>query len=67
MNRFKQELLRKGIKLECDYLWLPFETDGVFIRAVSADASRAICLVFTSAMVVRYRMNRDGSFTIDSD
>lgn len=66
MNRFKKELRRKGIKLECDYLWLPFEADGVFIRAIHVDASKAQCFVFTSAMVTRYRMNSNGTFTIDS-
>ncbi|MBR6358033.1 MAG: hypothetical protein IKS11_00135 [Lachnospiraceae bacterium] len=37
MNRFKKEVRRRGIKLECDYEFLPYNE----IETVVADAEKA--------------------------
>lgn len=35
MTRYKQELRKRGWKLEIDFPWLPFETGNVVIESVS--------------------------------
>lgn len=63
MNRFKKELRRKGIKLECDYLWLPYEENGVFVEAVSVNSTGARWTEYTNVMATCFQLERNGSIT----
>lgn len=52
MNRFKKELRKKGIKLECDYPWLPYE--GKYVTLDSILVNSEMCMVthiYTSIIV----------------
>lgn len=64
MNRFKKELRRKGIKLECDYLWLPFEVSkNIYLEDVYVDSQRATWTEFYNVIDERYQLNRDGTIS----
>lgn len=46
MNRFKRETRRRGIKLECDYEWLPYNS----IEAVQVDSTTAVITEYSNTM-----------------
>ena len=56
MNRLKKEIRKKGVMLECDYPFLPF--DG--LEAVKVDSEKAILSrYYVYAGWVRFRLGRD--------
>ena len=61
MNRFKRELRKHGVKLECDYPFLPYNG----IETVVVDSENAIVSTYhVSAGCGRIKANRD--FTIEN-
>lgn len=74
MNRFKKELRKKGVKLECDYPMLPyfikgkscFEVGYIFVDGVSVDAEKAEFTVHLNILNQRTRVLRNGNF-VDVD
>lgn len=58
MTRFKEELRKAGIKLECDYEALP---DPSGIQAVTVDPEKAQFGVHHTSISILYRMTRSGS------
>ena len=65
MNRLKKELKKKGIKLECDYKWLPYYTKGDFgkpgnicVEGVSVVSNTATVYIFYNVIVEKLTMNR---------
>lgn len=61
MNRFKRELRKHGVKLECDYQFLPYNG----IETVVVDSERAIISTcHVSAGWWKIKVNRD--FTIEN-
>ena len=53
MNRFKKELRKKGIKLECDYPFIPYEMKHVTLEAVEVDSEICtVAFVFTSIIEI---------------
>ena len=69
MNRFKKELRKKGVKLECDYPMLPclikgkpFEPGYIFVDGVSVDAEKAEFTVHLNILDQRTRVLRNGNF-----
>lgn len=61
MNRFKKELRKHGVKLECDYPYFPF--DG--IETIVVDSENAIVSTYhLSAGWGKVKVNRD--FTIEN-
>lgn len=65
MNRFKKELMRKGIKLEHEYPCLPFPLpdSGVSLEATVVRSETASVVVVTNVMRYCLEMARDGSIT----
>ena len=52
MNRFKKELRKHGVKLECDYEMLPYERDAGFLEGVVVDAEQCkVVSIYTSIVV----------------
>lgn len=49
MNRFKKELRKRGIKLECDYPYLPFEEKSIMIEGITV--GNETCLLYQHANV----------------
>ena len=61
MNRFKKELKRKGVRLEGDYPFLPYEVgDNIYMEGVSVDAETATFTEYLNVIVTRFRMDRHG-------
>lgn len=60
MNRFKKELRKAGVKLECDYECLP-DPDG--IQAVTVNSETAVFAVYHTSITMVWCMDRDGSIT----
>lgn len=55
MNRFKKELRKKGVKLECDYPWMPFELIGHTLEAIIVNTEMCtVTSVTTSITLVDY-------------
>lgn len=64
MNRFKKWLRSQGVKLECDYGYMPCgELDGVW---VNTDKLQVVRYYYTVGTVIT-QYNRDGSFYEDLD
>ena len=61
MNRFKTELRKKGIKLDCDYPWMPYEVDGVAIQMVNVDSEKATYTVVANVGTFPMKVQRDGN------
>ena len=62
MNRFKKELMKKGIELECQYDWMPYEvSNGVVIDTIIVDSERAIVHMYYNVIDLHYMMQRDGN------
>lgn len=66
MNRFKKEIRKKGIKLESDYPWLPYDNGNVTVDAVSVNTEKVTIIVYYTSIVMRYVMRNDGALIIDS-
>ena len=59
MNRFKKELRKKGIKLESDYPWLPFELkSGGIIEGVKVLTEYGIVEFYFTSMIERVWFDR---------
>lgn len=65
MNRFKKYVRSKGIKLECDYPWLPYDIKPyINIEAVYVNASTATIVTFYNVGDFHQHINRDGSIEV---
>lgn len=68
MNRVKKELRHKGIKLECDYMEMPyfikgksiFEPGYIFIDGITVDSETATVKVYLNVIVETYKLLRNG-------
>ncbi len=68
MNRVKKELRSKGIKLECDYEYMPyfikgksiFEPGYIFIDGITVDSETATVKVYLNVIVETYKLLRNG-------
>lgn len=59
MNRFKMELRKHGVKLECDYPFLPYNG----IESVVVDSEHAVVSTYhVSAGLGKVKVNREFSF-----
>lgn len=69
MNRVKKEIRRKGIRLECDYPWLPyyikgnspFEPSNICLGAVVVKSETAEIYEYLNVIVSHYRLSRNGN------
>lgn len=59
MNRFKKELKKRGVKLENDYPYMPFDFGNTALEAVIVDAEKCTLSQLTSSMNVIYYYGRD--------
>ena len=66
MNRFKKEIKKKGIKLESDYLYLPYNDGRLTVEAVDVNTETATVKIYYTSIVMRYVMRYDGALIIDS-
>lgn len=67
MNRFKKELRKKGIKLECDYPYLPFEEGGLTIDTVRVNTETATVSIFSVSIDFQMRITKSGMIQLLSD
>ena len=72
MNRFKKELMRKGIKLEHQFDCMPYEVrSGIIIDSIIVDSENAIIHMYYNVIDLHYHMERNGSIvdvpTIDGN
>ena len=66
MNRFKRYVREKGIKLECDYPWLPYDSKGyVTIETVYVNSEHCYVTQFTTVGDLIAYFHRDGTITYD--
>lgn len=67
MNRFKKYVRNKGIKLEQDYPYLPFELPICFqsIESVIVDAEHATVKEVLSSGIGIIKFNREGELEFD--
>lgn len=71
MNRFKKELRKRNIKLECDYPTLPhyikdnspFDVGNICIEGIVVNSEACTVTEYTNVIIEKYRVNRDFSFT----
>ena len=62
MNRLKKELMKKGITLEHQYNWMPYEIrDGIVIDTIIVDSENAIVHMYYNVIDLHYMMQRDGN------
>ena len=66
MNRFKKEIRKKGIKLESDYPWLPYDNSTMTVGAVNVNTETATVKIYYTSIIMRYVMRNDGALVIDS-
>lgn len=75
MNRVKKEFRRKGIKLNCDYPWLPFfikgesifETGYIFVDEVRIDSENAVAYRYLNVLVQKITLERNGNLNYDCE
>ena len=61
MNRFKKEIRKKGIRLESDYPWLPYEVShNIYVEGVYVNASTATVIEGTNVIDIKHVMTRSG-------
>ena len=68
MNRFKKELRKKGIKLACDFDFLPFEvshSSHIYIDDIVVNTERASVTTIYNTLVDTIILKRDGSLMLD--
>lgn len=68
MNRFKKELRKKGIKLACDFEFLPFEvshSNNIYIDDVIVNTENASITIVYNTLVDTVILKRDGSLWLD--
>ena len=68
MNRLKKYIREKGIKLECDYPWLPYEVSyNIFIEGIYINSEKATIITYYNVIMNQQQLNRDGSITFIPD
>lgn len=67
MTAFKKYVRTKGIKLEADYPFLPFDQSGPTIEGVAVNQETQTVKVYRVVGTEIYTFNRDGSFEYDFD
>lgn len=68
MNRLKRELRKKGIKLACDFEFLPFEvshSNNIYIDDVIVNTENASITIVYNTLIDTVILKRDGSFAFD--
>ena len=65
MNRFKKYVREKGIKLEQDYPFLPFDLGSQSIESVIVDAEHAKVREVFSSLIGVVRFDREGEMSFD--
>ena len=63
MNAFKRYVRNKGIKLNIEYPWLPFEKTGYSIEDVYVSSEYAYVTTYTNAGSCVAYFHRDGTMT----
>ena len=64
MNRLKKELRKKGIKLACDFEYLPFEVSHsykIYIDDIIVNSENASVTIVYNALIDTIILKRDGS------
>ena len=52
MTRFKKELRKRGVKLECDYPYLPFELVGTTLECVVVNSELCSVTEITTSITL---------------
>ena len=67
MNRFKKYVRTKGIKLECDYPWLPYDYQNIAVEGVSVDSENAVVIQYLNVGTSYAYFKQDGAINYDFD
>lgn len=67
MTAFKRFVKAKGIKLEADYPYLPYDLSGPTIEGVKVDQETATVYVYRVVGTEILTFNRTGSYEFDFD
>ena len=75
MNRIKKEFRKKGLKLECDYPYLPFYIKGnsifergyIFVDEVRINSETATLYRFLNIGRETHTMQKDGTIKCNFD
>ena len=65
MNAFKRYVRKKGIKLECDYPWLPYEQNYVSIESVYVNSEFCYVTQYTTVGDLIAYFKKDGTIEYD--
>ena len=68
MNRLKKELQRKGVKLACNFDYLPFKvshSNNIYIDDVIVNSENASVTIIYNTLIDTIILKRDGSFAFD--
>lgn len=60
MNRLKKELRKRGVKLENDYPWLPYDFGSQSLESVVVNSEEAEWYEVYSSIVVKLYIDRAG-------
>ena len=53
MNRFKKELRKAGVKLECDYPFLPYEQGSCTIDSIAVNSEECSVTHYFTSLIVK--------------
>ena len=64
MNRFKKELRKHQVMLECDYPWLPFEAGSVTLESVVVNSEEASVTRYYTSIILKDYYDRDMTLSL---
>lgn len=67
MNRFKKYIRTKGVKLEKDFPWLPYESGSITIESVIVNSEACTVHTVYNVGIGIQIFNRSGNFEFDFD
>lgn len=67
MNRFKKYIRTKGIKLESDYPWLPYDYKNITVEGVRVDSENAVVIQYLNVGTSYTYFNCNGVVNYDFD
>lgn len=67
MNRVKRELRKRGMKLNIDYMWLPYDRGSVTIDNVCVDSENAIVTEYYTSITLKTQLLRSGELARVTD
>lgn len=64
MNRLKKELRYKGVMLESDYPFIPYQENGTELLGIKVDSENCIVTKFYTSIIVRMQLRDNGKIVM---